>query len=503
MALKRVFLALLLLTLVLGQWPLGDGPAQAQSPCDPTAYVGQLLADVGRADAALRALPNSTASAASTAYWQISGIRRQYEDARNVPPCAVVLHSLIGQWFAAAGDKAALYISLAGDAANASTYTARIAELDGRMNALAQAANNELQRLQGVAAAPTPAPASPGNVAAPATPPNEDWYRVFFTNPINSRNTADHTGGASEQALIFVIDRTERTIDGALFELNAPDTTAALLRALGRGVRVRLVADDEHNFDDPESTIRQLTAAGAQVVSDRRAALMHSKFLIFDGITVWTGSTNLTRNDLYNNNNNAIFIRDAGLAANYQAEFEEMFTDGRYSRSDNPRPTPNPVLMIGGTRVETYFSPEDGAAIERRIVELINGARSSVEFMTFSFTLAPIGEALIAARGRGVAISGVSETTGSLRGQLRPLACAGLDVRQDGNPNILHHKVFIIDKQIVVMGSFNFSSNARDQNTENLLILFNPNIAALYQQEFQKVYALGRVPSATDLRCGA
>jgi phosphatidylserine/phosphatidylglycerophosphate/cardiolipin synthase-like enzyme len=74
-------------------------------------------------------------------------------------------------------------------------------------------------------------------------------------------------------------------------------------------------------------------------------------------------------------------------------------------------------------------------------------------------------------------------------------------MRQDGNPDILHHKVFIFDEQIVVMGSFNFSASARDNNTENLLIIHNPAIAAAYTTEWQARFNEGRAPSASDLAC--
>jgi phosphatidylserine/phosphatidylglycerophosphate/cardiolipin synthase-like enzyme len=74
-------------------------------------------------------------------------------------------------------------------------------------------------------------------------------------------------------------------------------------------------------------------------------------------------------------------------------------------------------------------------------------------------------------------------------------------VRQDGNPDILHHKVFIIDNETVVIGSFNFSASARDNNNENLLIINNPDIANAFTQEWQELYSLGRDIPDEDLSC--
>jgi len=62
-------------------------------------------------------------------------------------------------------------------------------------------------------------------------------------------------------------------------------------------------------------------------------------------------------------------------------------------------------------------------------------------------------------------------------------------VRQDGNRYNLHSKVFIIDHQVVVMGSYNFSNNAENSNDENILIIRNAEIAAAYFAEWERVWA--------------
>ena len=46
------------------------------------------------------------------------------------------------------------------------------------------------------------------------------------------------------------------------------------------------------------------------------------------------------------------------------------------------------------------------------------------------------------------------------------LILAGLDLRLDTNQNKMHHKVFLIDGEIVVTGSYNFSRNAAGNTSE-------------------------------------
>jgi phosphatidylserine/phosphatidylglycerophosphate/cardiolipin synthase-like enzyme len=71
---------------------------------------------------------------------------------------------------------------------------------------------------------------------------------------------------------------------------------------------------------------------------------------------------------------------------------------------------------------------------------------------------------------------------------------AGLDVRRDGTSGLIHHKVMIIDRKIVITGSYNFTASAENTNDENLLIIYSPQIAELYLAEFARVFGQANVP---------
>jgi phosphatidylserine/phosphatidylglycerophosphate/cardiolipin synthase-like enzyme len=329
------------------------------------------------------------------------------------------------------------------------------------------------------------------------------WYTVYFTSPINTNDAALQVNSPVENAMVDAINSATRSIDGAMYEINLPRVTEALIAAHQRNVQVRLVLDDEYAIEDEDSTYEELEEAGIPIVSDDRSAFMHHKFLVIDRSAVWAGSTNFTRNDVYNNNNNALFIRSSRLAENYTAEFEEMFVDGNFSARDNSRQTPNQRLTIDGVQVENYFSPEDGNAIEARLVELINGAQTSVYTMALSYTLDTLADAMISQYAAGRDVKAVFDSTGSLQGAMRPMGCANIPVKQDGNPNRLHSKVIIIDGQIVVTGSFNFSDNAIRSNSENLLIIYDAQLAAQYTAQFNDIFddPRAKVPTAAQLSC--
>ncbi|MCA9910426.1 MAG: phospholipase [Anaerolineae bacterium] len=318
------------------------------------------------------------------------------------------------------------------------------------------------------------------------------FWTVLFTAPTGDSRTSTYVGGIETQ-LVDAINAAQRTIDIAAYEFNQVDVTQALLAAHQRGVQIRVVTDDDAGVDASTGTLRQLVEARIPVVIDGRRALMHDKFIIIDSLTVWTGSWNYTVNGTYRNNNNALIIRSQAAVQNYQAEFDEMFTSRLFGPS-SPSRTPRPDFTQDGVSILTYFAPEDD--VLDAMVDTVNRAQHSIKFMTFSFTVDPIGQAMIARAGAGVNVEGIFETTGSETqfSELRMLFCAGLDARQDGNPYRLHHKVFIIDDEVVVTGSFNISQNAVTSNDENLVIITDRDLAAEYLREFDRRWAESRLP---------
>ena len=320
-----------------------------------------------------------------------------------------------------------------------------------------------------------------------ATDPNLDgWYAVYFTEP-GGVEAAAYDGGPGE-AIAKAIDQARISVDVAAYGFNLWDIRDALLDAHRRGVTVRFVIEGD-NIEREE--VGELAEAGISVKGDRSGGLMHNKFFIIDRLEVWTGSMNPTLGGAYFDNNNMLRIRSPQLAENYSTEFEEMFLDSRFGQASSSD-TPYATTSIDGTQIETYFSPEDGTA--RRIVELIASAQESVYFLAYSFTSDDIAAAMIERADHGVTVAGVMEhgqyksNTGT---EYDRLYAGGVDVRLDGNPENMHHKVIVIDEAIVITGSYNFSASAENKNDENTLIIHNREIAARYLEEFRRVYNEG------------
>lgn len=352
---------------------------------------------------------------------------------------------------------------------------------------------------------PTPVPTTAGSENL--TPPNggaTSWLTVYFTDP----NPPDNLGHGIDQYVKPAIDAAKTSIDVTSFDLNLPNLVNALVDASKRGVKVRVVYDGTNGNQDLNNAatgnkdfqaISVFKSANISTVDGGRSSgLMHDKIIIVDQKTLFMGSWNLSYNDTYRNNNNLLKITDARLIANYEAKFNELFVDQKFGTHAAVK-VPNPSLTIDGVSVENYFSPEDG--VMAKLVGLVQGAKTSVHFMIFTFTDQDLANAMIARAKSGLEVQGVIETRGASQGAMVPLACAKLPVKLDGNKYTMHHKVIILDHATVITGSFNFTQSADKENDDNVLVIHSPAVAAQYEQEFRKIYGAGTAPDTSGYKC--
>lgn len=351
----------------------------------------------------------------------------------------------------------------------------------------------------------------PGSISSPAdtggVPGNSlpGWLAVYFTNP----DPPDALGQGIDQHILPAINAASSRIDVTSFDLNLPDLVNALVAASQRGVQVRVVydgtsgnleLDNAATNNKTFNAIKVLKAGGISLVNGGRSnGLMHDKMIIIDGKVLFVGSWNLSYNDTYRNNNNLLKITDPSLIANYQAKFEEMFVDRRFGSVARVQ-VPNPSMILSGARVENYFSPED--EVTAKLLAVLRGAKKSIHFMVYTYTDEGLAGAMIDQAHAGLDVQGVIESRSADQGALPLFVCANLPVRADGNRYNMHHKVIIIDGETVVTGSFNFTRAADTSNDDNVLILHSPAVAALYEQEFQKIIGAGRTPQAAGYHCG-
>lgn len=150
---------------------------------------------------------------------------------------------------------------------------------------------------------------------------------------------------------------------------------------------------------------------------------------------------------------------------------------------------------VNGATVEVlgaYFTPPAGAA--QAIVQAIDASEKEVLVQAYGFTHNAIAQALLRAQSRGVSVRVVldEKSDNTNRYVIGLFDDARLPVRHDGRHAIAHNKVMVIDGQIVITGSFNFTNSAETRNAENFLILKSTELAQTYKAQWESHWAHSR-----------
>ncbi len=231
------------------------------------------------------------------------------------------------------------------------------------------------------------------------------------------------------------------------------------LAVLLREKNARVVTDDETK-----------PAYGSLIHEE---GLMHNKFCILDNLTVLSGSYNPTNAGALNQNA-LLIIESTLLARNYHAEYKAL-ADQTMRKPIRHR------IKINGILVENYFCPRDRC--EAHVLDTLADAKKEVRFLTYSFTSDPIGDLLLEKQTQGVSVQGICESQ-----QLSEHSeCNKLSALTWEGDGLLHHKTFIIDKAIVIVGSYNPTRNGNEVNRENVLIVHDPALAAAFITEYNRL----------------
>lgn len=289
-----------------------------------------------------------------------------------------------------------------------------------------------------------------------------------------------------DKLFVELVQRAKKSLDLAIYDITEPSIINALIQAHQRGVKVRVLTDSDSLRSGRDSTalIQSMIAAGIPIKGDNRTALMHHKFMVIDGAELLTGSLNLTYGSLYRDNNNSLKISSPQLAANYQTEFDRMFEQGLMGPNDHT--IPYPVVKVDGGSIRTYFSPKGGT--KQAILETLGRAKKSIRFAAFSVTDQDIQKILILKAREGVIVEGIFD--GCMISQYslyQELLTKNIPVMIDGNQALMHSKTFIVDRQVVITGSYNFSKSAEERNNENTLIISSSKVAGFYEQEHERL----------------
>ncbi len=269
------------------------------------------------------------------------------------------------------------------------------------------------------------------------------------------------------ETLVSMIDDAKESIDLHIYIVtaNTPELTEAFHRALDRGVKVRLMVENDpfywtHTQDDPSKPfIEDMVSRGAEYKPDNpkfsKTSVTHEKSMVFDGkkalvLTGNLGSSTFGKNlDL-----GAILIDDQKVVD----QIETIFNSD-WERVDLPD--------LGETNL--VISPDNARS---KLQEMMSGAKKKISVLQQAITDAAVVDLLAQKIDSGVKADLTITDPGIAQNNLQPAAylhLKGADVHFLVSPYI-HAKAVNVDSDTkdgkTYVGSQNFSKSAIDKNRE-------------------------------------
>jgi phosphatidylserine/phosphatidylglycerophosphate/cardiolipin synthase-like enzyme len=318
----------------------------------------------------------------------------------------------------------------------------------------------------------------------------------------------------------------EKSLDLALYDFDLEQETArlvadALLEAQKRGVRVRLAFNVDHDKPIPEppppradpSLLDSLDVPTKRIVGV--PDLMHHKYVVRDGSSVWTGSTNWTDDSWTREENVIVVAHSPGVAERYTEDFDQIWETENVEQTGFVEPNP---IRVGDAKVRAWFSPGHGEALATRIAHRIARSKRRIRICSPVMTSGPVLGALAEAVSDGKCdVSGVVDATQmkgvyhqwKLNGNsewkmpaIRRIFANGRFTGKNSMPygqgdvhDFMHAKLVVADDHVFT-GSYNLSHSG-EKNAENVLEIEDAAIAeelAVFASEIRALYQAAPIP---------
>lgn len=305
--------------------------------------------------------------------------------------------------------------------------------------------------------------------------PLPEW-EILFSYP--GRDTNPQLKNKVREKIIKIIQDTRNELILYIYGLSDELIIHELEKARERGVHIQIIADRERNYSLlEEKKIPYKIWSGS--------GLHHPKVLISDRKRIFTGTGNFTTQ---------------GLLLDFDSYFAIELPSEAYTKGLLEILEERNTLATYIAGVLFIDSPRNGLHIQKWILDSIRGANHSIEYLIYSHYDPVISFELMRAAKRGVRVEGIYnrpiDPEGKKLATILPKYGSWIYEEENedridngsfGLGGLLHHKTMIIDKKILLTGSYNYSRNARDSNRELFLITMDPKIVHEHLKEFFRV----------------
>jgi phosphatidylserine/phosphatidylglycerophosphate/cardiolipin synthase-like enzyme len=328
----------------------------------------------------------------------------------------------------------------------------------------------------------------------------------------------EQTADSVMARLTAFVRAANQSLDIAVYDMRFSEPLraqliAALRERANAGVQIRFCFDGDKPAEPNVAAGQDPAPAGTSAFVQslgypwRRIAgmkLMHSKFIVRDRESVWTGSTNMTDDAFTLMENNVVVLESATLAASYAENFEQLWEKENFENTGKIHTEPVSLTFEGQlVTARLMFSPGCGLEIDGEIARRVHAAQRRVRICSLlinSGTL--IGELLNLLHAGRIQVDGIYDRTQMAEvytqwqevpsnhwkiPALQEIVARAHLAGKNSTPysptsrhDFMHNKVLVID-DTVITGSYNFSRSAQF-NAENILFLESAALAETYSR---------------------
>lgn len=361
---------------------------------------------------------------------------------------------------------------------------------------------------------------------------------VYFNHPVNAPAIETNL----EDKIVTLIKSARKSLDIAVYDLDLPEIAKAMVFAKNKNnVEVRFITDEDNTGAENIEALKILNQGNVPWIDDTEdgsagSGLQHNKFIVVDGKTVLTGSTNFTQSGIHGdknedgkvfnsgNDNHIVIIKSGSLADVFTKQFLQMWGDGPGGENDSlfglkkeSHKMETVYTDNDNIRIDVQFSPQSKRNYEGSTLfnmeKLISKANDCIYIGQFAFSAQNIADSIKLRHNAGVEVLGLGDSSFFYRSTSEFMDMLGKKVtdhrgkyeKKDsytGKPNNpwykkpadvrvanmeeedkWHHKYLIVDNSVLT-GSHNISGQGAFANDENIVIIYDKAIANQFKGHF-------------------
>jgi cardiolipin synthase len=288
-------------------------------------------------------------------------------------------------------------------------------------------------------------------------------------------------GPSAFSAIAGELRQARRSIDLELYEFQRPDLAGLLLDAHDRGVAVTAIKDPSERSSRP--IWAELEQGGIRVVAFpvERLTIDHVKLLIVDGTEAIVGGINWGTHSRLNHDFDV--LATGPVVDNLERVFRQ---DLAVAGEAAPLPPPSTDRQV------QVLVTHPGESIRAAALAAIGAAQHWVDVEMFVLSDRLVLDALLAAARRGVQVRVILDPTQPQNAaSMTEMQAAGASVRvyRQAGDELLHAKLGIFDRQLVLFGSCNWSRSGFTRNHELDLLVRDATLARVFLSRLEQDWA--------------